>query len=141
MTRCRTMLNSPLLLAELKERHGGSSCRVFPCLIRRPAIPGTSKNPFERKRAARTNCFVKSPHLASASLLVLIRYDFRSRTYLRKWLDKSYQQVYNNYSTQMRININIKGVDRMFAVCYNIFGQTSHNCAPLFRSENGILCS
>ena len=25
---------------------------------------GTSKNPFERKRTACTNCFVKSPHLA-----------------------------------------------------------------------------
>ncbi len=30
-------------------------------------IKGTSKNPFERKRTACTNCFVKSPHLASAS--------------------------------------------------------------------------
>ena len=30
-------------------------------------LKGTSKNPFERKRTACTNCFVKSPHLASAS--------------------------------------------------------------------------
>ncbi len=27
-------------------------------------VKGTSKNPFERKRATCTNCFVKSPHLA-----------------------------------------------------------------------------
>ena len=31
-------------------------------------IKGTSKNPFERKRASRAEYFVKPPHLASARL-------------------------------------------------------------------------
>ncbi len=93
---------------------------------------GTSKNPFERKRANCTNCFVKSPHLAPASFRSLSLHLAQLSHFI---FSKRFLEVPISTTQDTSGGIHAAGGGKVYA--WNLDVTTAGGSSAAIRSDRG----